>query len=1848
MSRYFLLCAFILSPNIAFAFGSAPEPDNQQTTLATENIHVAPNTRAAVESIQFVINPEHIGEHPKVNVVAGYPHLSVEETLQSSAIYIKNTSIDIESDNSFIAEDFDVAHIAENTASTVVIRHDDGHKKKHEIHDDIEEHHKKHFSRELESTNTIATIGIAVAGLTCVMTDAALWVADPSKLIAAALGSACIEIIQGLTLATAAGVVTDSVIKYVWNDANSDGVVDQTTEIKKTVIENYYRVLDDGLVRCNLATEFRDDVPVIFCQNASSIALSVYYRLADGSFRGYLTTDNHMYPLSLEELDRLFHPQNDSYQTFADLTIVQDLQSYIANKKTLQIDFIKDIITDNVADNIQQVVWKNINLQLSYIKDTVWQECENFLYKDHPAVTDQIACTTKAFEAIKQSTGLKFLANPLQYDYIILNDLQSGINACKEQKEQDYADNSNPSYFAPRYANCLKEINSVFFQTAYPESLHNSFLQHTQIIEQDHESILSFVYLAGLNNHIKNTYGKYITNISAAVTQKHNDLLYLNITDQQELLEFIISKLCVSCNLESEVYNTWLESEQQYYYNNLHLMQDIAPITALLNTDVWSVFMNNLDSLFTDNATSLVDSQGVNINIIHSSTFYKINFVDYDNGSFYIENNADNASIVAVIEDLLSGNDRSNNSGDALLDMLPVDALSENEVCTSIYNDLSASAVGGGLFNNCQKVTGSYYRLYNPSSRMSLFAHMSLSRQFGTQNKIAPKVKTLLRPINYQDGTTFYSDVSKRFGINQTDRYVIRNSDNSFTNVSKASFTTSLQNSLGSLALSASNWNAFLGTSDLRRMLARNNLLGLTQNSLTIINQLPTGTETDLAFNQGMILEREMRRYPNNSQNSNTQLYIATASLPYGGNPDDLLRVINDFQSNTAQQGIIFLNVDGTHWVMLNIQDNNIRLVDSLAYGRAERANTIRSIIEAANYTYIEQQPALNQSINGNNCLIHAALEAAHSIGALSYYTNEDVHRLRLDLASNQPIEDLVKSEINKSNINVADFYASLPDWVKSNPMSYKYYTYYMFGSNPILAASMLNTHNILDTTSSISSMQGNSLINNMSTNTATASRANATLVDAFKHVREISLSNAAFRNDLIAAIGYTYQHDHMIPILQDTPHPTSNLTHNHLLARMLGEILHSDYGKEQDALALLDRLIQDSVWQTEHIEMFNSVKQHLEKIIAAPHLRAGIMQVLRDTIVYPFLLDQGFQEKIIGNHDEIIKGQEKKEFIKQIIEQEFKITYQPGSWVEVDADGNPNKSMASVITAAVENSSLQNIYNNRITNNNYVYQSRISAETKKGVTGIAEHLSNMAGVNQIHHITQLAPGADFEDLYTEFVSYLEQERYSGINSPLDLILRFTPNLFDVTSLGTIISDFPDDTQAGLTMLARLRFIQIATARYLGIDNPPLHRIQVLCEDHSSLLNVNTLFNSLLAEIQQIYNDNLELFFVNNNFVFEPFFGPSDTMTKMGSLAKELINKQILQTRYEFEQFTLTVGNNALQMNIGNGRGNGIGRSGISILPVNNITMQGTSYSTESRSAVLETVYLNLMLNNQLQNVLPTSQISSDLEQMNAFQDNLNFQDYGSSPYISYWGDFDNGIYVNEYNALVADPNSIISHIADKNISGTSGSRGTPLNDASALSFANQRAIGKDMLKYASGLPRLMGIDWSAVDDNHIIEYLQTTRGFDLVVSELIDFLQSSPTRSSMLGFSEDSIQSGIDYHNSSIGMIGTALDRSNANSYIINEQTTQAERLEIVRNILGMYHQQITGHSHSEIVIANRIDAYLDIVERVSGLNQMVDEMIKYIDQVGVDNVDKNMWQSLAALIWINVDVPLPNVPNF
>ena len=47
MFRYFLICAFILAPNIAFAFGVAPEvapePDSQHTHLASHNIYVEPN-----------------------------------------------------------------------------------------------------------------------------------------------------------------------------------------------------------------------------------------------------------------------------------------------------------------------------------------------------------------------------------------------------------------------------------------------------------------------------------------------------------------------------------------------------------------------------------------------------------------------------------------------------------------------------------------------------------------------------------------------------------------------------------------------------------------------------------------------------------------------------------------------------------------------------------------------------------------------------------------------------------------------------------------------------------------------------------------------------------------------------------------------------------------------------------------------------------------------------------------------------------------------------------------------------------------------------------------------------------------------------------------------------------------------------------------------------------------------------------------------------------------------------------------------------------------------------------------------------------------------------------------------------------------------------------------------------------------------------------------------------------------------------------------------------------------------------------------------------------------------------
>ena len=69
---------------------------------------------------------------------------------------------------------------------------------------------------------------------------------------------------------------------------------------------------------------------------------------------------------------------------------------------------------------------------------------------------------------------MKYLTDPLQYDYIILNDLKNGINACKEQRGQDYDDNPDHSYFAPKYADCLEATNRDFFQTAYPEALHTT------------------------------------------------------------------------------------------------------------------------------------------------------------------------------------------------------------------------------------------------------------------------------------------------------------------------------------------------------------------------------------------------------------------------------------------------------------------------------------------------------------------------------------------------------------------------------------------------------------------------------------------------------------------------------------------------------------------------------------------------------------------------------------------------------------------------------------------------------------------------------------------------------------------------------------------------------------------------------------------------------------------------------------------------------------------------------------------------------------------------------------------------------------------------------------------------------------------------------------------------------------------------------------------------------------------------------------------------------------------------------------------------------------------------------
>ena len=183
------------------------------------------------------------------------------------------------------------------------------------------------------------------------------------------------------------------------------------------------------------------------------------------------------------------------------------------------------------------------------------------------------------------------------------------------------------------------------------------------------------------------------------------------------------------------------------------------------------------------------------------------------------------------------------------------------------------------------------------------------------------------------------------------------------------------------------------------------------------------------------------------------------------------------------------------------------------------------------------------------------------------------------------------------------------------------------------------------------------------------------------------------------------------------------------------------------------------------------------------------------------------------------------------------------------------------------------------------------------------------------------------------------------------------------------------------------------------------------------------------------------------------------------------------------------------------------------------------------------------------------------------------------------------------------------------------------------------------MLKYTTGLPRLMGLDFRQVNNNYILELLHTTWGADLILSELIDFLQSSPNRSASLQISNSAIESGIDYHRNSILRLANALD----GSFKINTKTSQTQRLAITKYILHSWRNNVSGkYDPTSVVLTNRLDAFIAIIDQVSELNAMTDQMVANIVAQGITEADINLLQSLSALIWVNVDLGLPNVPNF
>lgn len=509
------------------------------------------------------------------------------------------------------------------------------------------------------------------------------------------------------------------------------------------------------------------------------------------------------------------------------------------------------------------------------------------------------------------------------------------------------------------------------------------------------------------------------------------------------------------------------------------------------------------------------------------------------------------------------------------------------------------------------------------------------------------------------------------------------------------------------------------------------------------------------------------------------------------------------------------------------------------------------------------------------------------------------------------------------------------------------------------------------------------------------------------------------------------------------------------------------------------------------------------------------IMQYQKNVSYYTKLVvaNNGFVHQVIDVPKEFRYAELKEYYMSREIPNSKIYT-----WKGIDADGN-NKNHCGNIIKISHNATIKSIHDQRQVDSRFCYQSRVSYDDKKTVDGVETCLKNLtrkAGLDLINDIDDLQEET-IDMAYTKFAQYLDTLEYASdntnklANNPLDFILRFTLSYF-CEALGTIISDFPSDSPDGIRAISQLRFIQIAVARYLYIEEEDIqnHLIQLLCEDKESLAGCAPLFRKVFNLIGNIYTEAdsdrqqemRKIFFPNNTFFLSPFFGPSDTQAVIGGTAPPLLFQALLEVQQAFLRFKKEHSLEEMHLVINYGRGNGYCRGMAFMMPNFAMTNQGFSYSVINSSTMKEAAYMNSV---QLGILDDLNLVETTLEEFKT-----NFIDVlkGGQPSHEKFWDIQNGTLVHNYDRIVRNPNSMMTELIKKETMTPVGTRGVCGREFKTVKYGTLRAISKGFARVTSGLPAFMGypIEWSTNSEG-IERYLKTTYGSASFISEMLGYL---------------------------------------------------------------------------------------------------------------------------------------------